>query len=102
MNIGPVILLVWFTVVGAAVLAGMIAVWKRGLTALGAGVLTILGAVFLYGFISAGLGISEGVWTFTSGGFLLMAGIGVAGLVLMGLGVCRLCHLPRRSELSPD
>ena len=87
MKIGPIILLVWILLLSSAVLAAIVMAIVRGATSLRWGVLTILGTVLYYGFISAGLGVSEGVLTFTSTVFLIAVTIGIAGVALSIIGI---------------
>jgi len=87
MKFGPIIILVWILLLSSALLTGIVMVIVRGATSLKWSVLTILGAVLCYGFISAGIGVSEGVWAFTSTGFLVAVTIGIVGVALTIFGI---------------
>ncbi|HIL68589.1 MAG TPA: hypothetical protein EYG38_01910 [Verrucomicrobia bacterium] len=83
---GPLVILIWFSLVGSATIAGLVMAIKRGIPSLKWSSLLFSGSLLCYGFISAGMGISEGVWTFSSPGFFLMTGTGLLGLFSIGSG----------------
>ena len=87
MGIGPIILLVWILLVSSSIITAIVMAMVRGVTSLKWSALTMLGTALCYGFISAGLGVSEGVWTVTSPGLLVALAIGIAGVALTTIGM---------------
>jgi len=95
MKIGVIFLLLWFLLVALALVAAVAAALLRGVGTLKWSVLLIIGAILLYGFVSAGIGMAEGVWTFTTPGFLVAAGVGTTGMVSMIVAVAGLVRCNR-------
>ena len=87
MKIGPIILLVWGLLASCSVITAIVLAFVKGATSLKWSVQFVLGTLLYYGFISAGLGVSEGVWTMTSPGFLVAVALGIGGVVLAINGV---------------
>lgn len=87
MGIGPIILVVWFLLVIASIITAIVMAVARGATSLKWSVQVMLGTLLYYGFISAALGVSEGVWTATSPGLLVALAIGSAGMALTVTGI---------------
>ena len=95
MMIGPTIVLVWFLLVIASIITGIVMAVARGAASLKWSVQIVLGALLYYGFISAALGVSEGVWTVTSPGLLVALAIGIAGMALTVTGIRGLVRTKR-------
>ena len=87
MRIGPTILIVWYLLVISAVIAAIVVAVIRGASSLKWSGQIMLGTLLYYGFISAALGVSEGVWTATSPGLLVALAIGSAGMALTVTGI---------------
>lgn len=87
MKIGPIIVLIWMLAIALTVITSIVMAVRRGGSSLKSTMAMFVGALMLYGFISAGIGISEGVWAVTSAGFIIACTIGAIGIVLMVLGV---------------
>ncbi|MBT5608708.1 MAG: hypothetical protein HN742_24410 [Lentisphaerae bacterium] len=87
MGIGPIILLVWFLLMISSIATGIVMAVVRGVGSLKWSAQTVLGTLLYYGFISAGLGVSEGVWTATSPGLLIALAVGGAGVALTIVGI---------------
>ena len=62
MMIGPTIVLVWFLLVIASIITGIVMAVARGAASLKWSVQIVLGALLYYGFISAALGVSADHW----------------------------------------
>lgn len=86
MKIGPIIVLTWWLIIALTLISAFVAAIRRGPSSLKHTMPMIVGALMLYGFISAGIGISEGVWAITSVGFIITCTIGVLGLLLVVFG----------------
>ena len=87
MRIGPIILLVWFLLVISSAISTIVMAVVRGATSLKWSVQIMLGTLLYCGFISAALGVSEGVWSATSPGLLVALAIGIAGMALTVTGI---------------
>ena len=95
MMIGPIILLVWFLLVISSVITAITMAVVRGAASLKWSVQIVLGALLYYGFISAALGASEGVWTASSPGLWVALAICIAGVALTVTGIRGLVRTKR-------
>jgi hypothetical protein len=111
MRLGLILTLLWclVVVISFTTLGFRILISKphpiRWMTAL-----TAVGSLMTYGFVSAFTGIAEKYWTYSSHGFLIALCIGIAGVVLLIVGVraifqptfkpghCLHCGYPRSTK----
>ena len=75
--------------VAALVVAGLLMA-RRGLAGAGWGAVTLLGGFLTWAFVSAVIGLLELTAYHTRPAFSISLGIGTLGVVLFGLGCCRL------------
>jgi len=92
MKIGPIMALVWILLASSSIITTIVMAIVKGVSSLKWSVQIVLGTLLYYGFVSAGVGVSEGVWTMTSPGFLVALTIGIGGVVLTIIGVRGLVH----------
>ncbi len=86
MRLGPLVVLAWMAVMLLSFAAIGLHAARHGARGLATSLLCPLGGTLMYGFISAFIGLAEGVWGFRSPGLWIAIAFGVAGAALEVLG----------------